>query len=144
VLASSCLTGCQATGASASDGPTQDGVQAEVVAGLTTYIAHYCTTKKAAMLDSLKSLKYTISKQELLNTINNGHKVIRLTGTLTWAYASSDGHTTPGAVPFNTIVTNDPTSTPDHQERWEFNGIGPWQEMLAFPIAQGYCQNVRM
>jgi hypothetical protein len=40
------------------------------------------------------------------------------------------GTASSAGTPLNVIMTNDPSSTPDHQERWEFLGLGPWFDIV--------------
>jgi hypothetical protein len=137
------LTGCQSKGASQSsgdsqpagssenDGPTQEEIQRELIAGLPTYITQHCAADKANMLNSVKSIRYIVKRQALLNTLDGGHKVIRIEGTLYWSYESKEIGTNSSAGNLqNFVMTNDPSSTPDHQERWEFLGVGPWSDIV--------------
>jgi hypothetical protein len=93
------------------------------------------------LVDSAKSIRYTIAKRDLLNTIDNGHNIIRMDGTLYWSFLSKVAHTNPSAgTPMNVIMTNDPETTPDRQERWEYNPA-PWHDIIGLLIDRGYCQN---
>jgi hypothetical protein len=155
LLALLCVSGCGSKGSSQSsgesqsassssqadgpDGPSDDEIQRQIVAGIEQRITRYCSPK-AAMLASAKSIRYTIAKRELLNTIDNGHKIIRMDGTLYWSFLSKVAGTNPSAgTPQNVIMTNDPSSTPDRQERWEFLSP-PWRDFLGLLIDRGYCR----
>jgi hypothetical protein len=127
------VAGCHSSGSSGSDGPSEDEVTQDLIAGLPHYINKHCTVDKANMLASVKDVRYTIQKQDLLNTINGKYQVIRLDGTLYWSYANkAAGHDPSAGTQLNILMTNDPTTNPDRTDKWEFLTFGPWSEILQF------------
>jgi hypothetical protein len=120
----------QTAGSALVGGPSQGEVQSQLVAGLPQYISQYCAKDKDEMLSSEKSIRYKLVSRDLLNTVN-GHKVIRVNGTLYWSYWSKAASLDPSAGnPLSILMTDDPEMNPDHAAKWEFLGFGPWSDIL--------------
>jgi hypothetical protein len=113
-------------------GPSESEIQSDLITNLPKYISTYCHKDKAAMLNSVSSIRYKVKKREVSNTVD-GYPLIQITGTLYWSYKSKESGEDPSAgEELTVIMTKNSHINQNHTDKWDFLAMGPWSYMLMF------------
>lgn len=138
-----CLAGCQSHGPAAANsislsnsssivGPSEDDIEKDFIKNLPPYISEHCKGNKQVLLDSLKSIKYKIRSNQLINDFKT-EQIVRIYGTLYWPFRDKALGIDPSTGSRLVVdMTNKDAADPDRTIKWDFLAFGPYSEVLSF------------